>query len=205
MAIDISSRLKNAWNAFRNNQSGTVNVAETSTYINPVRPRMSRGGEKSIVVALYNRMAMDAAQIDIKHVRLDDENHYTMDIDSNLNYCLQKEANIDQSGRSMIYDAAFTMFDKGCAALVPVSTDINPIHSQAYDVLEIRVGEIVEWYPTWVKVNVYNERTGKKEDLTLPKSLVAIVANPFYTVMNAPNSTLQRLIRKLSLIDMVDE
>lgn len=205
MAMDIASRFKNAWNAFRDNSSGTVKVAETSTYWNPVRPRISRGGEKSIVVALYNRMAMDVAQIAIKHVRVDEENRYISDVRSDLNYCLQKEANIDQTGRAFIQDAVFSMFDEGCVALVPTYTDGNPTVSYSYDVEAIRVGKIVEWYPSYVKVDLYNDKTGKHENIILPKAMVAIVVNPFYAVMNTPNSTAQRLIRKLSLIDAVDE
>ena len=205
MAIDIASRLKHAWNAFRNNSSGTVRVAESSTYVNPNRPFISRGGEKSIVVAIYNKIATDVAQIMIKHVRLDDEGRFIEDMKSDLNYCLQKEANIDQTGRAFIQDAVFSMLDQGCVALVPTDTDSNPIDSNAYDVEAIRVGKVVDWYPSYVKVNCYNEKTGKHEDVTLPKKMVPLPENPFYAVMNTQNSTVQRLIRKMSLIDMVDE
>lgn len=205
MAINLSSRLKHAWNAFLNNESGTLNVAETSTYFRPDRPRISRGGEKSIVVALYNRMAMDVSAITIKHVRLDDEDRFIGEINSDLNYCLQKEANIDQTGRGFIQDLVFSMFDEGCIAAVPIDTTSNPVISNSYDILSMRVGKIVEWYPSMVKVSIYNDRTGKKEEKKFPKSMVSIIENPFYAVMNAPNSTLQRLIRKLALIDAVDE
>lgn len=205
MAISIGSRLKHAWNAFRNNDSGTVKVAETSTYFRPDRPRISRGGEKSIVVALYNRMAMDVAAIDIKHVRLDDEERFIEEIDSDLNNCLQCEANIDQTGRAFIQDLVFSMFDEGCIAAVPIDTTANPMLTQSYDIITARVGKIVEWYPSSVKVHIYDERTGKYEDKKFPKSIVSIIENPFYSVMNTPNSTLQRLIRKLALLDSVDE
>ena len=205
MAINIGSRLKHAWNAFRNNDPGTVKVAEVSTYTRPDRPRVSRGGERSIVVALLNRIAVDVASIDIKHVRLDDEERFIEEIDSNLNYCLQKEANLDQTGRAFVKDFVFSMLDEGCIAVVPVDTTENPFMTQAYDVLSLRVGKIVDWYPTEVKVELYNDRTGKHEQKKLPKHMVAIIENPFYPVMNAPSSTMQRLIRKLAILDSVDE
>jgi hypothetical protein len=141
----------------------------------------------------------------IKHVRLDDEGRFIEDMKSDLNYCLQKEANLDQTGRAFIQDAVFSMLDQGCVALVPTDTDSNPIDSNAYDVETVRVGKVVDWYPSYVKVNCYNEKTGKHEDVTLPKKMVPLPENPFYAIMNTQNSTVQRLIRKMSLIDMVDE
>lgn len=205
MAIKLGSRIKNAWNAFRNNASGTVQVAESSTYVSPNHPRMMHGAEKSIVVAIFNKIATDVAQVGFKHVRLDSEGRYVEEINSKLNYCLQKEANLDQTGRAMIQDAIYSMLSTGVIAMVPVETDDSPENSDSYDVLNIRIGQVTEWKPHYVKVNCYNENTGKHEDVTLEKRITPLPENPFYNVMNTPNSTLQRLIRKMSLIDMVDE
>lgn len=205
MAINIGSRLKHAWNAFRNNKSGTVEIAERSTYYRPDRPRITKGGEKSIIIAIYNKIAVDVAQVDFKHVRLDAEGRFIEEMDSDINYCLKREANLDQSGRAFIQDAVFSMLDDGCVALVPTDCDANPEMTQAYDVETMRTGKVVEWFPSYVRVNAYNQLTGKRDDVTIAKSITPIVSNPFYEVMNTPNSIMQRLIRKMALIDMVDE
>lgn len=199
----VGSRLKHAWNAFMNRASPTIYYGGNS--YRPDRRRFGYGIDRSIVTSVYNRIALDAAAVSIRHVRLDENGRYLDEIDSGLNNCLSTEANADQSGRSFIQDAVMSMLDEGCVALVPIDTDDEPTITAAYDILTIRVGKIVDWYPQHVKVNVYNERTGEREDLVMPKREVAIIENPFYSVMNAPNSTLQRLIRKLNLLDAVDE
>ena len=174
-------------------------------YYRPDRPRLTRGNERSIVTAVYNRIALDVSDIDIRHVRLDENGRYIEDIDSGLNNCLTVEANIDQTGKAFIQDVVMSMLDEGCVAIVPVDTTLNPKVTGSYDINSMRTGKIVQWYPQHVKVNLYNDKTGRKEEVTLPKSMVAIVENPLYAVMNEPNSTLQRLIRKLNLLDYVDE
>lgn len=201
---DTITRLKNAWNAFFNKDP---TPKSNGYYTKPDRVRLSRGNERSIITSIYNRIAMDAAAIDIKHVRLDENDRFKEEIRSGLNECLTLSANLDQTGRAFIQDAVLSMLDEGCIALVPIDTDDTP-HADSpgtFDICSMRTGRITEWYPRAVKVNVYNERSGQKEDLVLPKEVVAIVENPFYTVMNAPNSTLQRLIRKLALMDKIDE
>lgn len=206
MAESIGSRLKRAWNVFTNRSpSYELNNTENGYYYRPDRPRLVRGGERSIVASLYNRISLDVAAIDIKHVRLDENGRYIEDIDSDLNKCLNVEANIDQTARAFKQDIVLSMLDEGVIAAVPIDTTTNPFNSQAYDIQSVRTGRIVQWYPTKVKVSVYNERTGQKEEILVPKSSTVIVENPFYSVMNEPNSTLQRLIRKLSLLDFVDE
>ena len=209
MELTFSSRLKKAWNAFTNNRDPTANnhyrdVGMGYVY-RPDRVRFSRGNEKSIVTSVYNRIAMDVASIAIKHCRIDKNGRYIEEIKSGLNDCLTVEANIDQSGRSFIQDAVMSMFDEGAVALVPVDTSIDPRKSNSYDILSMRTGKILEWYPAHVKVRVYNDRTGQKEDITLPKRSVAIVENPLYAVINEPNSTMQRLVRKLNILDAIDE
>ena len=207
MELNIGSRLKNAWNAFQN-KTPVSNYGEYGgygTYYRPDRVRLTRGNEKSIVTTIYNRIAMDVSCIDIKHCKLDENKRYIEDIDSDLNNCLTLEANIDQTSRAFIQDVVISMFDEGCVAIVPVDTTKDPKNTNSYDILTMRVGKITEWFPNDVRVEVYNERTGQKEEITLPKKLVAIVENPFYSIMNEPNSTLQRLIRKLVLLDAVDE
>ena len=205
--VTLGSRLKNAWNAFFNRsptENYRYNIGESYSY-RPDRPRLTRGNERTIVTSIINRIALDVSSIDIKHVRLDESGRYLEDINSGLNDCLTLEANIDQTSRAFIQDAVMSMLDEGCVALVPVDTTIDPTKSNSYDILSMRTGKILEWYPNHIKVSVYNERTGKKEDITLPKKSVAIVENPLYAVINQPNSTMQRLIRKLSLLDAVDE
>lgn len=186
------------------NRAPTINYYGGNSY-RPDRRRFSRGVDRSIVTSVYNRIAMDAAAVKIQHVRLDENGRFMDEISSGLNTCLSIEANIDQSGRSFIQDAVMSMLDEGCVALVPIDTDDEPTLTAAYDVLTIRTGKIMDWFPQHVRVNVYNDRTGEREDLIMPKREVAILENPFYSVMNEPNSTLQRLIRKLNLLDTVDE
>ena len=206
MEIDIGSRLKHAWNAFMNRDPTEVDYdIGPAYYYRPDRPRLTRGNERSIVTAVYNRIALDVSDIDIRHVRLDENGRYIEDIDSGLNNCLTVEANIDQTGKAFIQDVVMSMLDEGCVAIVPVDTTLNPKVTGSYDINSMRTGKIIQWYPQHVKVNLYNDKTGRKEEVTLPKSMVAIIENPLYAVMNEPNSTLQRLIRKLNLLDYVDE
>lgn len=206
MDESFGSRLKNAWNAFfsRDPTDNYKNVGVSYSY-RPDRPRFTRGNERSIVTAVYNRIALDVSAINIQHVRLDDDGRFMEIIDSGLNNCLSVEANIDQTGRAFIQDVVMSMFDEGCVAIVPVDTTKNPEVTGSYDIITMRTGQVLEWYPRHVKVRVYNDRTGRKEDITLPKETVAIIENPLYAVINEPNSTMQRLIRKLNLLDVVDE
>lgn len=206
MEISFGSRLKSAWNAFFN-KDPTVN---TYSYgfgdsYRPDRRRMSRGNERSIVTAIYNRIAMDCAAIDMRHVRLDENGRYVENMDSGFNNCLELEANLDQTGRAFIQDIVMSMMDEGCVAVVPTDTTVKPNQNGAYDILTMRTGKITKWFPQHVTVSVYNEQTGRKEEITMNKRDVAIVENPLYAVMNEPNSTLQRLIRKLNLLDIIDE
>lgn len=206
MEMDIGSRLKHAWNAFMNRDPTEVDYdIGPAYYYRPDRPRLTRGNERSIVTAVYNRIALDVSDIDIRHIRLDENGRYIEDIDSGLNNCLTVEANIDQTGKAFIQDVVMSMLDEGCVAIVPVDTTLNPKVTGSYDINSMRTGKIVQWYPQHVKVNLYNDQNGRKEEVILPKSMVAIVENPLYAVMNEPNSTLQRLIRKLNLLDYVDE
>ena len=210
MDTTLGSRIKHAWNAFINKDptNGLVNRQNefsAGSYYRPDRVRLSRGNERSIVTSVFNRIALDVAAINIKHCRLDDNDRFKEVVNSSLNDCLTLEANIDQTSRAFYQDVVMSMFGEGCVALVPVDTSINPNESNSYDILSMRTGKIVEWYPTRVKVNVYNERKGKREDIIINKSAVAIIENPLYAVMNEPNSTLQRLMRKLVLLDSVDE
>ena len=210
MELTLTSRLKKAWNAFTNNRDPT---SYNATYHNvgmgyvhrPDRVRFSRGNERSTVTSVYNRIAMDVASIAIKHCRIDKNGRYIEDIKSGLNDCLTVEANIDQSGRSFIQDVVMSMFDEGAVAIVPVDTNVDPRDTNSYDILSMRTGKILEWYPAHVKIRVYNDRTGQKEDIVLPKRSVAIIENPLYAVINEPNSTMQRLIRKLNILDAIDE
>jgi len=206
MENSFTSRLKHAWNAFFNKDPTDYykNVGISYTY-RPDRPRLTRGNERSIVTSVYNRIALDASSVSIKHVRLDENNSFLSVIDSGLNNCLTVEANLDQTGRAFIQDTVMSMLDEGCVAIVPVDTTFNPKITGSYDILSMRTGKILEWHPSHVKVRVYNEKTGCKEDIVLPKSAVGIVENPLYAVINEPNSTMQRLIRKLNLLDVVDE
>lgn len=207
MADSIGSRLRRAWNAFVNNRDPTITPHEYGIgYWNrPDRRRFSSGKERTIINAILNRIAMDAAIVDIRHVRLDDDNRYKEDIEDGLNNCLTLEANLDQTGRAMRQDAFLSMLDEGLIAVVPVETTKDPNLSESYDILQLRIGKVIEWFPQHVRVRVYNERTGQPEDIFLTKHQVALVENPFYAVMNEPNSILQRLIRKLNLLDAVDE
>lgn len=204
--MGLLDRFKHSWNAFVNNRDPTVrynDIGPGSVY-RPDRPRLSRGNERSIVTSLFNRIALDVAAIDIRHVRLDENGRYISDINSGLNDCLTLEANIDQTHRAFKQDVVMSMFDEGCVAIVPVDTDRDPT-TGSFDVLSMRTGRIVEWRPAHVKVNVYNERTGIKEDIILPKRSVVIVENPLYAVINQSNSMVQRLIRKLNILDAIDE
>ena len=206
MEQTLGSRLRHAWNAFRNRDpTEQFKDIGASYYYRPDRVRLTRGNERSIVTSIYNRIAIDVASIDIKHCRLDDNERFVSEIDSNLNSCLTLEANIDQTARAFRQDIVMSMFDEGCVAIVPVDTTLDPNKTNSYDILTMRTGKILEWYPQHVKVRVYNEKTGKKEDITVPKSTVGIIENPLYSIINEPNSTMQRLIRKLSLLDITDE
>lgn len=204
--MGIRDRLQHAWNAFigRDPTPRTYDYGIGYSY-RPDRWRLSRGNERSIVASIYNRIAMDVAAVNIVHARIDQNGRYIEQINSGLNSCLTLSANIDQTARAFLHDTVYSMLDEGSIALVPVDTTDSPINSNVFDVLSIRCGKIVGWYPQHVKVQLYNDRTGKKEELTLPKRMVAIVENPFYAVMNEPNSTLQRLTRKLVMLDAVDE
>lgn len=204
--MDLITRIQRGWNAFRN-RDPTIEYKDigASYYARPDRPRFTRGNERSIVTSVLNRIALDASAINIQHVRLDDNNRFLSTINSGLNNCLNLSANLDQTGRAFIQDAVASMLDEGCVALVPIDTSENPETTDSYEIGTMRVGKIVEWYPQHVKVNVYNERTGKKEDIRISKRNVAIIENPLYAVMNEPNSTMQRLVRKLGLLDVTDE
>ena len=207
MAESFLSRLKHAWNAFINNKDPTPKYQDigASYYYRPDRQRFTGGNERTIVTSVYNRIALDAAAVEIKHVRLDENGRYLETIDSGINRCLNEEANIDQTGRAFIQDVVMSMLDEGCVAIVPVDTTFNPNITNSYDVQSMRVGKILQWYPNHIQVRVYNEKTGNKEDIIVPKNIVGIIENPLYAVINEPNSTMQRLIRKLSLLDAVDE
>lgn len=202
----IGSRFKDAFNAFFSRDPTVIyrDIGPSYSY-RPDRPRLSRGNEKSIVTAVYNKIALDVASINFQHCRVDENGRFVAEINSGLNECLNLSANIDQTGRAFIQDVVLSMFDEGVVAIVPVDTTLNPKLTDSYDILSLRTGKIIQWYPNHVKVHIYNDRTGKKEDLLLAKSDVGIVENPFFAVMNEPNSTAQRLIRKLALLDASDE
>lgn len=209
METSFGSRLKHAWNAFTNKDPTNLNPTQ---YINagsysyrPDRFRFTRGNERTIVTSVYNRIATDVAAVTIQHVRLDENGRYIQTIDSDLNDCLTLSANLDQTGRAFIQDVVMSLIDEGCIAIVPVDTTDDPNVTGSYDIQSMRTGRIVNWYSDRVRVEVYNERTMRKEEVVLPKSAVAIIENPFYSIMNEPNSTMQRLIRKLRLLDFVDE
>lgn len=205
MEFRFVDRLKHAWNAFTNRDPPGYRDFGTSYRYRPDRPRFSRGNERSIVTAVYNRIALDVAAINIRHVRLDDNGRYSEDIKSKLNNCLSLEANLDQTGRAFVQDVVMSLLDEGCVAIVPIDTTINPRVTGSYDIETMRTGKILDWYPKHVRVRIYNEERGEKEDVIVPKSIAAIVENPMYAVVNEPNSTLQRLIRKLILLDSIDE
>lgn len=201
----FTNRLQHAWNAFRYGETERVRDYGPGFYYSPQRVVRRIGTERSIVMALYNRISMDVAAIAIKHVRLDKDGRFTEEMVSGLNNCLTLEANIDQTARAFTQDVVLSMLEEGAVAVVPVETTINPTTSGAYDILSMRTGKITQWYPAHVEVELYNDRDGKRQTVKLPKSMVAIIENPFYSVMNEPNSTLQRLIRKLNLLDAIDE
>lgn len=203
--MGLLSRFRNAWNVFKN-KDPTLSIDTGPGYwARPDRMRFSRGNERSIITAVFNRIAMDVAAIPIQHVRTDENGRYKETIQSYINNCLTLEANLDQTGRAFIQDAVQSMFDEGCVALVPIDSDDEPKDSGNFPVYTIRTGRIVEWFPEYIKVNVYNELTGKREDIKVLKSTTAIIENPMYSVMNEPSSTMQRLARKLALLDVVDE
>ena len=204
--MGLLDRLQHGWNAFISNRDPTPRYYDYghSYSTRPDRVRFSRGNEKSIVTAIYNRVALDVSAMTIRHCRLDENGGIVEVMKSKLNERLNLEANIDQTGRACIQDFVMSMFDEGCVAMVPVETDISPNDTGSFDILSWRTGKVVEWYPKTVKVRVYNERTGDKEEVVLPKNVVAIVENPLYAVINEPNSTMQRLIRKLNLLDAID-
>jgi len=205
--MGFKDRLIHAWNAFSNNKDPTVTFDDVrgSYYRRPDRVILSRGNERSIVNSICNRIALDASAMDIQHVQLDENGRFLEALPTGLNNCLTMEANVDQTARSFRHDAILSMLDEGVVALVPVDTTKNPMLTESYDIGSMRTGKILEWFPRHVKVQIYNDRTGEKQEIKLPKSMVAIVENPFRSVMNEPNSTMQRLIRKLNLLDILDE
>lgn len=205
MSLNLSTRLAHAWNAFTSCDPTQYIITGPGYSSRPDRPRLSRGNEKSIATSIFNRIALDVSSVNIKHCRLDKNGRYVEDIDSGLNNCLNLEANKDQTGRAFIQDVVLSMLDEGCVALVPVETTIDPKSSNSYQIDSMRTGKITEWYPDMIRVRLYNDRTGEKEEILLPKNQVAIIENPLYAVVNEYNSTMQRLIRKLSLLDVTDE
>lgn len=205
MEMSFGSRLKHAWNAFTGNVQMNYRDLGMSYSYRADRPRMSRGNERSIVTSVYNRIALDVAALNVQHVRLDENGRFLSVIDDGLNNCLTLEANVDQTARSFIQDVVISMFDEGSVAIVPVDTTTDPNVSGSYDIQSLRVGQILDWYPQYIRTRVYNEQTGRKEDIVVTKSAVAIIENPLYAVINEPNSTMQRLIRKLNLLDVIDE
>ena len=205
MEVNVGSRFRRAWNAFLNRDPTNYNNIGTSYSYRPDRPRLTRGNERSIITAIFNRIALDVASIDIRHCILDKDDRFQSIKVSGLNDCLSLEANIDQTGRAFIQDVVMSMLDEGCVAIVPVDTTDNPDITMGYDINTMRTGKIVEWYPAHVKVRLYNDRTGNKEEVIFSKRSVGIVENPLYAIINEPNSTMQRLIRKLNLLDVVDE
>ena len=206
MEKTFGSRLKHAWNAFfsRDPTPSALNTGYSYSY-RPDRPRLTKGNERSIVNAIYNRIALDVSALDIKHCRVDENGNYVEDMNSKLNRCLTVEANMDQTARAFMQDVVISMLDEGHVAIIPVDTETNPTLSGSYDISTMRTGKILEWRPDTIKVRAYNEKTGLKEDIILPKKIAAIIENPFYSVINEPNSTMQRLIRKLNLLDSIDE
>jgi len=206
MAENLSSRIKRSWNAFFN-KDPTIYYRDMGMGYSdrPDRTRMTRGNEKSIATSVYNRIAMDVASIGIKHARIDKSGQFLEEIPSGLNNCLTIDANIDQTGRAFIQDVVLSMLDEGCVAIVPIDTDDNLEETNSYDIISMRTGKILEWYPQSIKVRVYNDQTGQKQDIWVSKNNTGIIENPLYAVMNEHNSTLQRLIRKLNILDAVDE
>lgn len=208
MELSIKERFKNAWNAFSDKNSDRYRAydsTEVSYGRRPDRPRLTRGNERSIVTSIINRIALDVSSVSVRHVRLDENGRYTGDINSSLNSCLTLSSNIDQTHRAFFQDVVMSMFDEGCVAIVPTDTSADPRVTDSYDIYSLRVGKIVEWRPRSVKVQLYNERNGKREDVVCFKKNVAIVENPLYSIINEPNSTWQRLVRKLNILDSIDE
>ena len=204
--MKIGDRLAHAWNAFMNRDPTTNNIYSGSSYFNrPDRTRLRTGTEKSIINAIYNRLSLDTASMDIRHVRLDDNGRYIETIDSYFNECLTLSANTDQTSRMFMQDVVMSLLDEGSVAIVPVDTTFNPNITSSYDILSLRTGKILEWFPQHVKIRVYDENKGVKKDVIIPKKNVALIENPYYSIMNAHNSTLQRLIRKLNILDAIDE
>jgi len=202
---NISSRLAHAWNAFMNKDPTPYLYSNNASYVRPDRVRLTRGNERSIITSVFNRIALDVSAMTIQHVKLDEEGRFDSVYDSDLNQCLTISSNIDQTSRAFFQDVVMSLFDEGCVAIVPVDTTIDPKVSTAFDVKTMRVGKITEWRPKQVRVRVYNENTGKHEEVYVNKATTPIIENPFYSVTNQPNSTLQRLIRKLNLLDVIDE
>lgn len=206
MEVTFGSRLKHAWNAFLNKEPTRSYQDYGMGYsYRPDRTRLTRGNERSIVTSVYNRIALDVSSISVQHVRLDENNRFLSVIDSGLNGCLTVEANLDQTGRAFMQDVVMSMLDEGSVAIVPTDATFNPEITGSYDIQTMRTGQILEWHPSHIKIRVYNELTGRKEEIVQPKKTTAIVENPLYAVMNEPNSTMQRLVRKLNLLDVVDE
>ena len=206
MEFNLGPRLKNAWNAFFNRDPTNYYQDRGMSYsYRPDRPRLTRGNERSIVTSVYNRIALDVAALTFQHVQLDENGRFSSVVDSGLNRCFNLSANIDQAGRAFIQDIVVSMLDEGCVAIVPTNTNVDPLLTESYDIGTMRTGKILEWRPSSVRVRAYNEATGQKEEVYFPKRIVGIVENPFYAVMNEPNSTMQRLIRKLNLLDAIDE
>ena len=204
--MKIGDRLAHAWNAFMNRDPTTNNIYSGSSYFNrPDRTRLRTGTEKSIINAIYNRLSLDTASMDIRHVRLDDNGRYIETIDSYFNECLTLSANTDQTNRMFIQDVVMSLLDEGSVAIVPVDTTFNPNITSSYDILSLRTGKILEWFPQHVKIRVYDENNGVKKDIIVSKKNVALIENPYYSIMNGHNSTLQRLIRKLNILDAIDE
>lgn len=204
MAVPFGSRVRNAWNAFWHARDPTYDYeAHASTY-RPDRIGYTRGNERTIIASIFNRIATDVTAIDIRHVKLDEEDRFDEIVDDGLNQCLSVEANIDQTGRAMIHDVVTSLLDEGCIAIVPVDTTNNPNYSDSYDILSLRVAKITEWRPKEVRVDIYNDSTGLHQEIWVSKKYTAIIENPFYSVMNEPNSTMQRLVRKLNLLDKID-
>lgn len=205
MGMSFGSRLKHAWNAFTGTDYTTYQDVGPGYSSRPDRIRLTRGNERSIITSVYNRIALDVAALNVQHIRLDENGRFLSVIQDGLNTCLTVEANIDQTARAFIQDIVVSMLDEGCVAIVPVDTTYDPSVTGSYDIQTMRVGKILDWYPQHARVRLYNERTGTKENILVPKSTVAIVENPLYAVVNEPNSTMQRLIRKLNLLDVIDE
>lgn len=205
MDQSLGARLRQAWNVFFNKDPSGMSQTGIGYFQRPDHVRFNRGTERTIVTSVYNRIAMDAAAVNLRHIRLDDNNRFLEVIESGLNNCLSLESNIDQTGRAFIQDVVMSMLDEGVVAVVPVDTTLNPRVTNSYDILSMRTAKILEWYPSDIKIQIYNERTGNKEEIIIPKSTAAIIENPLYAVINEPNSTMQRLIRKMNLLDVVDE